>query len=78
LKDRLPEIQKEAGVSRLVSKWDEPTLKEFKRAEQVDVTDLLLREFKLDEKQQKVVTDLRMKEPLPLKEAEKLMREGKL
>jgi hypothetical protein len=78
MKDRLPEIRKEAGVSRLVSKWDEKTLNECKRAEQVDVTDLLLREFKLNDKQRKMVEDMRTKMPLPLKEAEKLLREGKL
>ncbi len=78
MKDRVEAIQKEAGVSQLVSKWDDKTLKDHARAEQVDVTDLLLRGFTLNEKQQKVVADLRAKKPLALKEAEKLMREGKL
>lgn len=78
MKDRLPKMQKEAGVSRLVSKWDEDTLRKLKKLEQVDVTDRLLREFKLDDKQQKMAADIRAKKPLPLKEAEKLMREGKL
>ncbi len=78
MKARVDAVQKEAGVSRLVSKWDEKTLKETKSAAQVDVTDLLLREFKLSEEQRKVVADLRTKKPLPLKEAENLMREGKL
>jgi hypothetical protein len=78
MKDRVDAVQKEAGVTRLVSKWDEQTLKELKDAAQVDVTDALLREFKLNDKQQKVAADLRTKKPLPLKEAEKLMREGKL
>jgi len=78
LKDHLPAIQKEAGVSRLISKWDEAALKQYPHAERVDVTHLLLREFKLDEKQQKMVAEMQKKQPLPLKEAEKLMREGKL
>jgi hypothetical protein len=78
MKDRLPEIQRKARVARLVSKWDEETLKDFKRVEKVDVTDLLLGEFKLDEKQKKVAADLRTKNPLPLKRAENLMKEGKL
>jgi hypothetical protein len=78
MKDRVDAIQKEAGVSRLVSRWDEQTLKENKHAGKVDVTDLLLREFKLNEEQRKVAEDLRTKKPLPLKEAEKLLREGKL
>jgi hypothetical protein len=78
MKERVASVQKEANVSRLVSKWDEPTLKELKRAEKVDVTDLLLREFTLNERQQKVVADLRKKKPLPLKEAEELLRKGEL
>jgi hypothetical protein len=63
---------------RLVSKWDEKTLKRIPRAGRVDVTDRLLREFKLTEKQMKVAADLRTKKPLPLHKAEKLAREGKL
>lgn len=78
MKERVAAVQQEANVSRLVSKWDEPALKELKRAEKVDVTDLLLREFTLDEKQQKVVADLRQKKPLPLEKAEELMRKGEL
>jgi hypothetical protein len=78
MKERVAAVQQEAKVSRLVSKWDEVSLKELKRAEKVDVTDLLLREFTLNEKQQKVAADLRKKDPLPLKRAEELLREGKL
>ena len=78
MKDRVAAVQKEAGVSRLVSKWDDKTLTAYPRDRQVDVTDLLLREFKLSEKQMKVVEDLRKQKPLPLDQAEKLMREGKL
>jgi len=78
MKDRVASIEKEAGVSRLVSKWDEKALKGYKPAQRVEVTDLLLREFKLNEKQLKVVADMRKQEPLPLKKAQELMREGKL
>ena len=78
MKERVAVIQKEAGVSRLVSKWDEKSLATHKRAEQVDVTDLLLREFKLNEKQLKVVADMRNKKPLPLDNAQELMRKGEL
>lgn len=78
MKDRVEALQKETGVSQLVSKWDEKTLKGYKKSQQVEVTDQLLREFKLTEKQLKVVADMRTKEPLPLKQAEELMREGKL
>ena len=78
MKDRLAEIQEEAGVARLVSKWDSKTLKENQRAQRVEVTDRLLREFKLSEKQMKVAKEIQTKPPLPLDKAEKLTREGKL
>ena len=68
----------EAGVARLVSKWDEKSLAAHKHDEQVDVTDRLLREFKLNEKQLKVVADLRHKKPLSLERAQELMRKGEL
>ncbi len=78
MQDRIAEIHKSTGIVRLVSKWDEKALNQFARAEQVDVTDLMLREFKLSERQMKVVEDLRNKKPLPLAKAQKLIREGKL
>jgi hypothetical protein len=71
IKDRLPEIQKEAGVSHLVSKWDEKTLEQHRNAERVDVTDLLVREFHPGEKQLKVIAELKHKEPVPLDEFHK-------
>ncbi len=78
MKERVEAIKQEAGVAQLVSKWDAKALKEYKPAQQVDLTDSLLREFKLNEKQLKVVADMRKKEPLPLGKAEELIREGKL
>lgn len=78
MKDRVQAIQKEAGVSQLVSKWDEKILAEHKNDEKVDVTDLFLRDFKLNERQRKIVVDMRKKPPVPLEQAEELMRKGKL
>jgi hypothetical protein len=78
MKERVAAIQREAGVSRLVSKWDEKSLATHKRAKQVDVTDLLLKEFNLNEKQLKVAADIRIKQPLPLDKARELMRKGEL
>ena len=78
IKDRVELVQKQAGVSRLISKWDEAGLKPFKSAEKVDVTDPLLGAFKLDEKQLKVVSDIRKHDPLPLAKAKQMLREGKL
>lgn len=59
LKARLPEIQKEAGVSALMSKWDKHAMESNKSAEKVDVTDLLVREFKLEPKQIKTIEEIK-------------------
>jgi hypothetical protein len=78
IKDRVEAVKQEAGVALLVSKWDEAALKAHSRDQQVDVTDLLLRGFKLTEKQTKVVEDLRKQKPLPLEKAKELLRKGEL
>jgi len=72
LASRLPEIQKQASVSALVSKWDQQALGSYKSAQQVDVTDLLVREFKLDAKQLKTVEEIKNQKPVPLEKIEKL------
>ena len=72
LKSRLPEIQKQAGVSMLVSKWDKHTLGAYKSAQQVDVTDLLVRDFKLDPKQMKTVEEIKKQKPVSLDKIDKL------
>ena len=59
LKDRLPALQKEAGVTRLVSKWDTQALAPLKDTPQVDVTDRLVQEFKPGPKQLQVIADLK-------------------
>ena len=74
IKTRLPEIQKEAGVSKLVSKWDESALKQHSKAKRVDVTNLLVREFNPGEKQLKVIAELKTKKPVPLDDIDKLDR----
>lgn len=71
LKSRLPEIQKQASVSTLVSKWDKQTLATYKSAQQVDVTDLLVRDFKLDAKQLKTVDQIKKQKPVPLDKIDK-------
>ncbi len=78
MKERVAEIMKQAGVTRCVSKWDEAVLKGYPATARVDVTDLLLREFKLTDKQMKGVQELRTKPPLPLDRAQRQVREGKL
>ncbi len=72
LKHRLPEIQREAGVSQLISKWDKEALKPYRNAEQIDVTERLVQEFKPGEKQQKVIKELLSKPPVPLEELRKM------
>ncbi len=78
IKDHVQRVQQQTGVARLLSKWDEAGLKPYKSAEKVDVTDQLLGVFKLDGKQLKVGSDIRKQAPLPLAEAKRLLREGKL
>ena len=78
MNDRVEQVKKEAGVSQLVSKWDTTALKEHHQAEKVDVTDLLLRDYKLTEKQLNVVESFKTNAPLPLDEAKEMMRKGKL
>lgn len=72
LKNRLPAIQKEAGVSTLISKWDEAALKKHPKAVQEDVTDLLAAEFKPGEKQSKVMAQIKESKPVPLDQLRKM------
>lgn len=78
LKERLPEIQKEAGVSALISKWDDAVLKKYPDAEQVDVTDRLVREFKPTDKQLKVISEFEQSQPLPLEKCNELIRKDEI
>jgi hypothetical protein len=63
LKDDLPQIQKAAGVTALVSKWDHASLKKFSAAEQADVTDRLVEEFKPTEQQLKTISEIEKSKP---------------
>jgi hypothetical protein len=78
LKGQIPEIEKQAGVIALVSKWDEAALKKYPNAEQVDVTGQLAREFKPTEKQLKVIADIQKQKPLSLEKCDELIRKGKI
>lgn len=71
LQKRLPEIQKQAGVSVLISKWDDPALNQHKSAVQVDLTDALVKEFAPAGKHLKVIESIRSKPPLPLEQSAK-------
>jgi hypothetical protein len=74
IKDRLPEILKKAGVSMLVSKWDEKKLEKYKSAEKVDVTDLLVSQFKFPstEKHKKVLESMKNVKPVPLDQVDEI------
>ena len=79
IKAHLPEIQRAAGVSTLVSKWDDAALKKYPDAERVDVTDPLVREFiQPTGQQQKVLSEMQKQKPLPLEQCEELIRKGEI
>lgn len=66
INDRLPAIESAAGVTALVSKWDNAGLKKYPGAEPVDVTDRLVREFDPTEKQLKMISSIEKNKPVPL------------
>ncbi len=80
LQDRLPAIQQELGVTKLISKWDEPALNEIPESNRVDATDRLVRELlpTLTVQQQKGIAAMKTTQPLPLDQAKKLAQSGKL
>ena len=78
LKDKLPAIQLELGVTRFVSKWDEGELKDIPEANRIDATDRLAREFNPDEQRLKTIEQMKKSKPLPLEQAKKIAQEGKL
>lgn len=62
---RLPALQRELGLARLVSKWDLKALKDVPAAQRVEVTDRLVREFIVPtEKQQKVLDSMKTTKPV--------------
>ena len=78
LKERLPEIMKQAEVTTLVSQWDTPVLQQYSEVARIDVTDLLVGEFKIPAAQQKVLAAMKGKQPLSLEEARKAVAAGQL
>ena len=71
-------IKKQARVNLLLSKWDAAALARHASAEQVDLTDELAAVFKPDEKRRRTIADMKTKPPLPLEEATRLLKSGKL
>lgn len=68
----LARIKAEAGVSALVSKWDEAELAKYKGAARVDVTMKLVEEFHPSERQLKSAIDIQKHQPIPLAQAENI------
>ncbi len=75
---RVEEVCREAGVARLVSRWDEAALRGVPTTDRVDVTEALVRHLPLNAKQRQVARELATKAPLPLEEARRLAAAGKL
>jgi len=74
LQDRLPALQREAGVSRLVSQWDETALAGVPAADRVDVTDRLLQEFHVPDTKLRQLEQMKAVKPLPLWRARLMTR----
>lgn len=69
LAPRLEVVQRETGVTRVVSKWDDNALRSVPAADRVDVTDALVRDLPLSEKQRTTMHEIATKKPLPLWQA---------
>jgi len=78
LKDHLPALQREAGVSRLVSQWDEVALAGVPDADRIDVTDRLVKEFHLPADKLRQLGQLKTATPLPLDRAREMSRKNQL
>lgn len=75
---RVEAVCRAAGVTRLVSRWDEDALRGVAATDRVDVTEALVRDLPLNAKQRQVARELATKPPLPLEEARRLAAAGKL
>lgn len=64
--DALPEIRRAAGVTTLISMWDEKMLARYPGAEKTDVTDSLVDAFQPLERQRKTIAEIRKQKPLAL------------
>ena len=66
IKEKIPEIAKQAGVDVIVSKWD--IVYQRPGIDLTDVTDLMVKPFKPDEATLKLIKDIRKMDPIPLEE----------
>jgi hypothetical protein len=72
VEERLPAIRKEAGVSELISKWDEATLAKHAGAERVDVTLALVKAFDPNERQLKTAVEIQKHAPISRQKAKQI------
>jgi len=69
IKDRLPAIMANAGVSALVSKWDKAGLARHKGAQLVDVTPALVDAFHPSDRQRQRALEIQKHDPISLEQA---------
>ncbi len=65
----LPDLQRKAGVTLLVSKWDEAELQKHLDAERVDVTLQLIDALHPNERQRRSAIEIQKHKPIPLERA---------
>ena len=69
IKDQLPSVKEQAGVSALVSKWDKTALAAYPNAEKVDVTVALVTRLHPSELQRQRAMEILKHDPIPLDQA---------
>jgi len=68
IEDELPQIQADADVVALVSKWDDAALAAHPNAMQVDVTMALVDAFHPNDRQRKSAVEIQKHQPVPMEE----------
>ncbi len=64
IKEKIPKIKKETGVSIIVSKWNKQKLSKYKNDTQINITENLIKAFNPDEKQYQRAIEIQKKEPV--------------
>ena len=70
--DRLPMIKQQAGVSRLVSKWDQEAMAAIKGSEQIDITMNLIDTLQPTAMQRQAAIDIQQHHPITLSQAKQI------
>ena len=74
IKDDLPQIAKDANVIALVSRWDKKSLKRYRSAELIDVTDSIAAQFNPNEKTLRTIEQIKNNKPVSLWQLERMMK----